>query len=56
MQQEKYKIYLARASHAEEQAAKTKDAGARAVLLQAAKEYRDAAKELKRQLPDGGVG
>lgn len=52
MQREKYSIYMARASHAEEQAARTTDVAAKAVLLRAAKEYRDAAKEAQAKSPE----
>jgi hypothetical protein len=45
---EKYSIYLARASSAEEQAANTKDMALKTVLLRAAKEYRQAAEESRR--------
>ena len=48
MQREKYSVYLARASHAEEQAAKAKDDAGRSLWSQAAKIYREAALEAKR--------
>jgi hypothetical protein len=51
MQEAKYKVYLARASHAEDQAAKTKDASERALWVQAAREYRKAAREIRGELP-----